>query len=251
MRFGFNDQGGHLTPATDATRGWVTAARVPVMPWTPMETIDQYAYALAHVRPIFCIYTTDHEPDANAIATQAQAISWRHSTAAIQAFNEPNGETYGSVHPIYCRDVVRHVRNAVRPGTKVIGPPMTPTGAWRDYFRQVYPIPGVSPALHLYPNSPSWATEVDSQIALAKGAMGGTGSWHVTECGMGYEHYGVRQADLSVKLYKKVANKGAADCIFHSLTRLPGDWEDRQRLWVVEDDNSLSAIGRALRAQRT
>jgi hypothetical protein len=221
------------------------------MPSTDMATVDLYAYALSHLRPIFCVYTTDHEPDANAIGLAAQAISWRHSRAIIQVFNEPNSPTYGNVHPVTVRDITRHVLNAVRPGTKVIGPPMTPTGGWRDYFRQVYPIPGVSPALHLYPNSPSWATEVDSQIALAKGAMGGTGSWHVTECGMGYEHYGVRQADLSVKLYKKVANKGAADCIFHSLTRLPGDWEDRQRLWVVEDDNSLSAIGRALRAQRT
>jgi hypothetical protein len=254
MRFGFNDQTGHLS-RHGLVAPWVNCLRVPVPVTSTMDVIDQYMYVAGQADTmIFCLYDTNQHPDSRYFVNLAVAIRRRHPSALIEVFNEPNLDLHGAPSPEAVRSVTENVVYMLG-GQNVIGPAMAPVGDWQSYFRTVYAHRNFQPALHLYPHATDWAAQVDRQIGLCWEYTNG-GPWHVTEMGMGREFYPgeANQASKTVSLVKKVAAKGAATGVVHSLTKLvqtAGDWEDRMKLWAVRPDGSLSALGVALKSWRT
>jgi hypothetical protein len=254
VRFGFNSQTGHLSQH-GVVSPWVDCLRVPVPVTSEMWVIDAYMYVAGSDVVIFCLYDTNPNPDQNYFTNLALAIRQRHPSAIIEVFNEPNLPLHGSVNPAVVRAVTEAVVYVLG-GWAVIGPAMAPVPGWQPYFRTVYEHRNIEPSLHLYPNATNWQTQADNHIALAKSYANGK-PWHVTEFGMGREFYPGEafQAAQTVSLYKKIAAKGASHAVCHTLTKgtsvVPGDWEDRMKLWAVKNDGSLTAIGQALKAERT
>jgi hypothetical protein len=250
MRFGFNDQVGHLS-RHGLVSSWVDCLRVPIPVTSSMDVVDAYMYVAGGDVVIFCLYDTNPNPAASYFTNLALEIRQRHPSAIIEVFNEPNLTLHGAPYPEAVRAVTEQVVYALG-GYAVIGPAMAPVPGWQSYFRTVYEHRNFEPSLHLYPNQTNWQKQADAHISLALEYSNGK-PWHVTEFGMGREFYPGEafQADKTVALYKKIAAKGASHAVCHSLTRLPGEWEDRMKLWAVKNDGTLSAIGQALKAART
>jgi hypothetical protein len=254
VRFGFNDQVGHLTQHGKVAP-WVDCLRVPIPVSEPASVLDQYMYVAGGADTVIaCLYDTNPNPDINYWTNLAVAIRQRHPTAIIEVGNEPNLDVHGPVPAEKAREIMEVV-NYLLGGYACIGPAMAPIPGWQTYFRTVYANRWVQPSLHIYPNATDWAAQADAWINLCWEYTNG-GPWHVTEFGMGREPYPgeADNASKNLLLYKKIAAKGAATGVHHSLTRLvqsPGDWEDRMKLWAVKTDGTLSAIGQKYKTERT
>jgi hypothetical protein len=256
--FGFNDdlaawQGavGHATALGSNT------ARVPIA-WNadPRMFAGMYRQMGRHrVRPIISLWgpgVGGLVPTARQYAHRAARFARRYPKATIQLLSEPNHCSYGGLTP---RRIVSYVVTAthairrVRPGEKIIGPAMSPSGLENGYVEAVYSkIPrklGLGVGLHLYP----WVSAeagLEEAIRHAYGIASRFGPVHVTEVGISEEAAQENRAQLSADAYRLLSNLGARTIIFHRLrpstSGVNDEWETTNNLAVLNDPVLATAL---------
>jgi hypothetical protein len=187
-----------------------------------------------------------HEADYQRLAL---ALLARYPGSKIQAWNEPNIDLFGTLHPKRAAQLTNALY-AVAPG-RIIGPAASPGDAKHlPYTRRMYRHinPHVPVAVNFYPRSVVSARSIGTDWRDVKDIAGSREIW-VTEIGFSSSEYGQRgQAAKAVLAYRFLDDHGAHAIIFHRLidVHVAGSpW--LSSLGLLDSDGTPKPAFRALR----
>jgi hypothetical protein len=248
--FGFNDSAASFEEHPNYAATDAQIARLPVS-WeltepTPgtydFSSLDPAVTALANrgVRVLFVISAapawaaTGCVPDAPVSTCApgrgfegdyqrlALALLSRYPGSKIQAWNEPNIDQFGSLHPKRAAQLTNALY-AVAPG-KIVGPAASPGDARHlPYTRRMYRHINrhVPVAVNFYPRSVVATRSIGTDWRYVRDIAGKRRIW-VTEIGFSSSEFGRRgQAAKAVLAYRFLDDHGAHAVIFHRLLDVP------------------------------
>lgn len=152
----------------------------------------------------------------------ALALLQRYPGSKIQAWNEPNIDLFGSLHPKRAAQLTNALY-AVAPG-RIVGPAASPGDAKHlPYTRRMYRHINrhVPLAVNFYPRSVVAQRSIGTDWRYTRDIARHRRIW-VTEIGFASSEFGKRgQAAKAVMAYRFLADHGAHAVIFHRLVDVP------------------------------